>query len=268
MTTNNNNNVPNPNADDNNAFQNADHNPNASDSWTQAFNREVAQRQANAMVEKMMAMASQVQAQMQAQMQRQMEQQMQGEAQGFGFPGMPAGMPQGDVLRDSETALIVSLTLPGLQEDSVQVAVDNQQLQVTGQIDATALVPPGFPVPPTLGFTRIVPLPVAVEGDRPTVTTTDNTISIILPKVEPGTLSEEQLRQMATPPMAANPMVAMAEMLKRSMANAPQKSTTSTSKDTQNNALNNWQQRLNQRLTEGRRWMGMQLQTWGDRLSQ
>ena len=255
MTTNNNNNVPNPNADDNN--------PHGSDSWTEAFNREVTQRQANAMVEKMMAMASQVR----AQMQQRMEQQMQSGAmpQGFGFPGMPGGMPQGDVLRDSETALIISLTLPGLQEESVQVEVKNQQLQVTGQIDATALVTPGFPVPPVLGFTRLVALPVAVEGDRPTVTTTANTtantISIILPKVEPGTLSEEQLRQMAAPPMAANPMAAMAEMFNRSMADAVQQS---QAKET----LNTWQQRLNQRLTEGRRWMGMQLQNWGDRPSQ
>ena len=151
------------NSDDNNAANNA----NGVDNWTQAFNQEVAQRQASAMMEQVMAMAGKIQEQMQQQMQQMQE---EGVAQGFGSPGA-ASVPQGDVLRDSETAIIVSLTLPGLQEESVKVDVKDQLLKITGQVDAAALVPPGFPAPPTLGFTRMLALPVAVQGDRPTITT-------------------------------------------------------------------------------------------------
>ena len=201
-----------------------DNNPdNNSDNWTRAFNQEVAQRQVASMMEQMMAMASQVQQQMQEQMQQRMQAGERdgatGMPAGFGFPGagLPMGIPQGDVLRDSETALIVSLTLPGLKEESVKIEVKDQQLRVTGEVDAAAMMPPGFPMPPTLGFTRILGLPVAVEGDRPTVTTTETGISIILPKVEPGTLTEEELRQMATPPMGANPMAGIVEALIQGM---------------------------------------------------
>ncbi|MEM6501253.1 MAG: Hsp20/alpha crystallin family protein [Cyanobacteria bacterium P01_C01_bin.89] len=198
------------NSDDNNAANNA----NGVDNWTQAFNQEVAQRQASAMMEQVMAMAGKIQEQMQQQMQQMQE---EGVAQGFGSPGA-ASVPQGDVLRDSETAIIVSLTLPGLQEESVKVDVKDQLLKITGQVDAAALVPPGFPAPPTLGFTRMLALPVAVQGDRPTITTTDSTLSIILPKVEPGHLTEDQLRQMAKPPMTANPMAGVFEVMMREMS--------------------------------------------------
>ncbi|MEM9772232.1 MAG: Hsp20/alpha crystallin family protein [Cyanobacteria bacterium P01_D01_bin.73] len=201
----------------NNAANNAADNASGPDGWAQAFNREVAQRQASAMMEQVMAMAGKIQEQMQAQMQAQMQQMQDGGTpQGFGFPGA-APAPQGDVLRDSETAIIVSLTLPGLKEESVNVEVKDQLLRVTGAVDASAILPPGFPAPPALGFTRMLALPVAVHGDRPTVTTTESTLSIILPKVEPGTLTDDQLRQMAAPPMAANPMASILEAMMQGM---------------------------------------------------
>ncbi|MGD1850727.1 MAG: Hsp20/alpha crystallin family protein [Cyanophyceae cyanobacterium] len=201
------------NSDSNSNNNSAANHSNPANNWTQEFNREVAQRQASAMMEQVMAVAGKIQEQMQQQMQ-----QMQdgGASQGFGFPD--AAAPQGDVLRDSETAIIVSLTLPGLQEESVKVEVKDQVLHVTGEVNGAAVVPPGFPAPPVLGFTRIMPLPVAVHGDRTTIAATDSTISIILPKVEPGTLTDDQLRQMVTPPATANPMAGIFEAMMRDLS--------------------------------------------------
>ncbi|MEM1426946.1 MAG: hypothetical protein AAGF75_10390, partial [Cyanobacteria bacterium P01_H01_bin.130] len=213
-TLNNNSNNNNGNPSNNNAEN------NNADNWTRAFNQEVAQRQMTAMVEHMMAMASQVQEQIQQQMQQQAN--AQGAGMGMPSPGMPSGVPQGDVLRDSETALIITLALPGLKEDSIKLEVQDQLLRVTGELDATAVVPPGFPVPPTLGFTRMVPLPVAVDSDRPTITTTETGLSIILPKVEPGILTNAQLRQAAQSSMAAHPMAGIVEAMLQGMSNQTQ----------------------------------------------
>ena len=296
----------------NNSNSNANNNGtpsnNNADNWTRAFNQEVAQRQMSAMVEHMMAMASQVQEQIQQQMQQQAN--AQGAGMGMPSPGMPSGIPQGDVLRDSETALIITLALPGIKEDSVKLEIKEQLLRVTGEIDATAVVPPGFPVPPTLGFTRIVPLPVAVDSDRPTITTTETGLSIILPKTEPGILTDAQLRQAAQSSMAAHPMAGIVEAMLQGMSSQAQPGFPFAPRRPQQrpfqDRLNNWKnqatqtfqrwgkaiaetisptlseisdrtaefgkqserhQQLMDRWTESRRWMGQQLKTLGDRLS-
>ena len=141
------------------------------------------------------------------------------------------------------------------------------------------MVPPGFPVPPALGFTRIVPLPVAVDGDRPTVTTTETGLSIILPKVDPGILTDEQLRQaaqssMAANPMAANPMAAqsmagMVEALLQGMSSqgvypgfpfAP--------RHRQHNQFRQFQDRLNRWKNQVTPKVTQTLQDWGKTIAQ
>ena len=102
---------------------------------------------------------------------------------GQSTPGNLARGPQLELHEEGE-ALRLTLDLPGLTEEEVEVTLDERSLTIRAR--RPARVPPGYSAHrqerAAFAFARTITLPCRIDADRVTATTRDGVLEVVLPK--------------------------------------------------------------------------------------